>query len=117
MNSTWIALAGSIGIVMPSGGSVAFLYGFIFCVVCNLCLAASLGEMSSIWPTAGGQYHYAYALSSEKWKKSVVSHGEDSQLSFTDKALQSFIVSWTSIAGWLTLVTTEGFFACIYHYL
>lgn len=54
-HSTWIALAGSLGIVMPSGGSVAFLYGFIFCVLCNLCLGASLGEMASIWPTAGGQ--------------------------------------------------------------
>ncbi|KAF8866182.1 choline transport protein [Acephala macrosclerotiorum] len=92
--NTWIALAGSIGIVIPSGGSVAFLYGFIFCVLCNLCLAASLGELASAWPAAGGQYHYAYALASEKWKKSI-----------------SFWVGWISIAGWLTLVTTEGFFA------
>ncbi|PVH78700.1 choline transport protein [Cadophora sp. DSE1049] len=92
--NTWIALAGSIGIVIPSGGSVAFLYGFIFCVLCNLCLAASLGELSSIWPTAGGQYHYAYALSREDWKKTM-----------------GFWVGWTSLAGWLTLVTTEGFFA------
>jgi len=70
--STWICLAGSLGIVMPSGGSVAFLYGFLFCVVCNLCLSASVGELSSIWPTAGGQYHYAYALSTDRWKKSMV---------------------------------------------
>lgn len=27
-SSTWIALAGSLGIVLPSGSSVAFLYGF-----------------------------------------------------------------------------------------
>lgn len=52
--STWICLAATIGIVMPSGGSVAFVYGFIFCVLCNVCLTASLGEMASIWPTAGG---------------------------------------------------------------
>jgi choline transport protein len=58
--STWIALAGSLGIVLPSGGSVAFLYGFIFCVLCNLCLGASLGEMASVLPTAGGQYHFTY---------------------------------------------------------
>jgi choline transport protein len=75
--STWIALAGSIGIVIPSGGPVAFLYGFIFCVLCNLCLAASLGELSSIWPTAGGQYHYAVGVSSEKWKKTMVSEPGD----------------------------------------
>ncbi|KAI0156971.1 choline transport protein [Xylariaceae sp. FL1272] len=91
--NTWIALAGSIGLVLPSGGSVSFLYGFIFTVLCNLALAASLGEMAAIWPTAGGQYHFVYALCTDKWKKSM-----------------SFWVGWTNIAGWLTLVTTEGFF-------
>lgn len=97
-HSTWIALAGSIGLVLPSGGSVSFLYGFIFCVLCNLALAASLGEMAAIWPTAGGQYHFVYALSTDSWKKSM-----------------SFWVGWTSIAGWLTLVTTEGFFGGEYY--
>ncbi|KAI2625099.1 amino acid transporter [Hypoxylon sp. NC1633] len=92
--NTWIALAGSIGLVLPSGGSVSFLYGFIFCVLCNLALAASLGELAAIWPTAGGQYHFVYALCTDAWKKSM-----------------SFWVGWTNIAGWLTLVTTEGFFA------
>ncbi|KAH9906821.1 choline transport protein [Xylariomycetidae sp. FL2044] len=91
--NTWIALAGSIGLVLPSGGSVSFLYGFIFCVLCNLALAASLGELAAIWPTAGGQYHFVYALCTERWKK-----------------FMSFWVGWTNIAGWLTLVTTEGFF-------
>ncbi|KAI0377270.1 amino acid transporter [Hypomontagnella monticulosa] len=92
--NTWIALAGSIGLVLPSGGSVSFLYGFIFCVLCNLALAASLGELAAIWPTAGGQYHFVYALCTDTWKRSM-----------------SFWVGWTNIAGWLTLVTTEGFFA------
>ena len=71
--NTWIALAGSIGLILPSGGSVAFLYGFIFCVLCNFALGASLGEMAAIWPTAGGQYHFVYAICSEKWRKSMVS--------------------------------------------
>lgn len=92
--STWICLAGSLGIVMPSGGSVSFLYGFILCVLCNLCMGASLGEMASIWPTAGGQHHFAYSLSTERWRNIV-----------------SFCVGWINIFGWLTLVTTEAFFA------
>lgn len=91
--NTWIALAGSIGLVLPSGGPVCFLYGFLFCVACNFALGASLGELAAIWPTAGGQYHFAYTLSSERWKK-----------------IYSFWVGWISITGWLTLVTTEGFF-------
>jgi hypothetical protein len=71
-HSTWISLAGSIGLVMPSGGSVSFVYGFIFCTVCNICLSASVGELASVWPTAGGQYHYTYALCTKKWRGSIV---------------------------------------------
>lgn len=70
--STWISLAGSLGLVMPSGGSVSFVYGFILCIICNICLSASVGELASLWPTAGGQYHYAYAMATKKWKKSMV---------------------------------------------
>lgn len=91
--NTWISLAGSIGLVMPSGGSVSFVYGFVFCVLCNVCLSASVGELASLWPTAGGQYHHAYALCTQKWKKSI-----------------SFLVGWVNIAGWLTLNTTAAYF-------
>ncbi|KAM3505973.1 hypothetical protein MY11210_007748 [Beauveria gryllotalpidicola] len=71
--NTWIALAGSIGLILPSGGSVAFVYGFLLCLVCSFCVVASLGELAAIWPTAGGQYHYVFALCAEKWRKPVVS--------------------------------------------
>ncbi|KAM0716361.1 hypothetical protein Q7P37_007806 [Cladosporium fusiforme] len=91
--NTWIVLASTLAIVLPAGGPVAFFYGFFFCVLCNFCIAASLGEMASVWPTAGGQYHYAYFLSTEKWRCSM-----------------SFLVGWINLAGWLTLVTTEAMF-------
>jgi choline transport protein len=63
---TWIGLASTLAIVLPSGGPAAFVYGFLFCVACNFCIAASLGEMASVWPTAGGQYHYSYKLSNSE---------------------------------------------------
>ncbi|KAJ4263450.1 hypothetical protein NW762_006269 [Fusarium torreyae] len=92
--NTWIALAGSIGYILPSGGSVALVYGFIFCVLCNFALTASLGEMAAIWPTAAGQYHFVFALCSDEWKR-----------------VMSFWVGWLNIAGWLVVVTVQGFFA------
>ncbi|KAL2207051.1 amino acid transporter [Sarocladium strictum] len=91
--NTWIALASSVGLVLPSGGSVSFLYGFVFCVFCELAVAASLGEMASIWPTAGGQYHFVYALCSDRWKR-----------------VMSFYVGWLNIGGWLVAVTVQAFF-------
>lgn len=27
-----------------------------------------MGELVSMWPTAGGQYHWTYMLAPEKWK-------------------------------------------------
>ncbi|KAH7017963.1 amino acid permease-domain-containing protein [Microdochium trichocladiopsis] len=91
--NTWIALAGSLGLVLPSGGPTALLYGFIICVMCNFALAASLGELAAIWPTAGGQYHFVYALCSEKWAP-----------------LLSFFTAWANIFGWLSVVTVQAFF-------
>lgn len=58
--------------MIPSGGSVAFLYGFIFCVLCNFAVVSSLGELAAIWPTAGGQYHFVYALCTDRWKNMMV---------------------------------------------
>ncbi|KAH7182435.1 amino acid/polyamine transporter I [Fusarium flagelliforme] len=92
--NTWIALAGVMAYILPSGGQVSFIYGFIVCVFCNLALAASLGELAALWPTAGGQYHFMYALCTPRWKRPM-----------------SFFVGWTNIAGWLTVVTTQAFFA------
>jgi choline transport protein len=92
--NTWIALAGSIGLVLSSGGSTALLYGFIFCVLCNFALAASLGEMAAIWPTAGGQYHFVYAICTDRWRRPM-----------------SFLTGWANIFGWLSVITVQAFFA------
>jgi amino acid permease len=61
-----------MGLVLPSGGPVSFLYGFILCVLCNFTVVASLGELAAIFPTAGGQYHFVYALCTEKWRNLAV---------------------------------------------
>lgn len=33
----------------------------------TFCMAASLGEMCSVYPTVGGQYHFAALLSRPDW--------------------------------------------------
>jgi hypothetical protein len=69
--NSWTALAASLSLALPSGGPVSVLWGLTsklarsntyynsltFCVaagVCNLCLAVSLAEFLSAYPTAGG---------------------------------------------------------------
>lgn len=53
--NTWTALSASLTLALPSGGSTAILWGLITAGVCNLCLASSLAEFLSAYPTAGGQ--------------------------------------------------------------
>lgn len=66
--NTWTALASSLTLALPSGGSTSILWGLITAGICNLSLAASLAEFLSAYPTAGGQYHFVAVISWEKWR-------------------------------------------------
>jgi len=52
--NSWTALAASISLALDSGGPTSVLWGLITAGICNLCLAASLAEFLSAYPTAGG---------------------------------------------------------------
>ncbi|KAG5974645.1 hypothetical protein E4U55_008126, partial [Claviceps digitariae] len=84
--NTWTALAASISIALPSGGSSAVIWGLVVAGICNLCLAASLAEFLSAYPTAGGQYHWAAIVS---WKSS-------------SRAI-SYTTGWINVCGWVAL--------------
>ena len=53
--NSWTALSASLNLALPSGGSTSVIWGLITAGICNLCLAASLAEFLSAYPTAGGQ--------------------------------------------------------------
>lgn len=87
--NTWTALAASITLALPSGGTSSVIWGLMVAGVCNLCLAASLAEFLSAFPTAGGQYHWAAIIS---WKKS-------------SRAI-SYVTGWINVCGWVALSAT-----------
>ena len=62
--------------------------------VCNLCLAISLAEFLSAYPTAGGQYHWVAVIAPRKWM-----------------ALLSWITGWINVSGWIALVASGGLLA------
>lgn len=62
-----------------------------FAAVCNLCLAASLAEFLSAFPTSAGQYHWAAIVSTPKWVPIV-----------------SWVTGWINTAGWIALTATGG---------
>ncbi|KAI1764503.1 amino acid transporter [Hypoxylon sp. FL1150] len=89
--NTWTALAASISLALPSGGPSAVIWGLIVAGICNLCLAASLAEFLSAWPTAGGQYHWVAIVSWKGWSRSL-----------------SYATGWINVSGWVALTATGG---------
>lgn len=80
--NSWTAMAASLSVALPSGGTTAVLWGIVVACIGNLGTAASLAEICHVYttcscplippdttiltfptPTAGGQYHFAFILS------------------------------------------------------
>ncbi|KAM0445046.1 hypothetical protein ACHAO4_010026 [Trichoderma viride] len=76
---------------LTSGGSTGVVWGLVTAGICNLCIAASLAEFLSAYPTAGGQYHWVAAISWPKWVPVL-----------------SWITGWVNVAGWVALVATNA---------
>lgn len=92
--NSWTALSSSLGLALPSGGSVSVIWGLLTAGICNLALAASLAEFLSAFPTAGGQYHWVAVITPKRWVP-----------------LASWITGWINVSGWLALTTSGGLLA------
>ncbi|KAJ5114887.1 hypothetical protein NUU61_000646 [Penicillium alfredii] len=89
--NSWTALSASLSLSLPSGGSASVVWGLVTAGICNLCMAASLAEFLSAYPTAGGQYHWVAVITGEKWMP-----------------ILSWITGWVNCSGWVALVATGG---------
>ncbi|EHA46912.1 hypothetical protein MCOR27_002017 [Pyricularia oryzae] len=68
-------------ISLANGQSVTIIWGWVLLSLISTAIAASLAEICSVYPTAGGVYYWAALLASPEWAP---------------------IASW--VTGWLTLV-------------
>ncbi len=66
---------------LANGESVTVLWGWVLLSLLSIAIAASLAEICSVYPTAGGVYYWSALLSTPSWAP---------------------VTSW--ITGWLTLV-------------
>ena len=71
----------TLTISLTNGGPVTILYGWILVSLISICIAASLAEICSKYPTSGGVYYWSAMLASKRWAP---------------------VTSW--ITGWLGLV-------------
>ncbi|KAF2235931.1 putative choline transport protein [Viridothelium virens] len=59
IDNAWVALGTSISLAIANGGPPGVLYELIVAVIYYGFIAASLAELASALPTAGGVYHWA----------------------------------------------------------
>ncbi|WFD47458.1 hypothetical protein GLX27_002110 [Malassezia furfur] len=89
--NSWTALSASMSLALPSGGPSSVIWGLVTAGICNVCLAMSLSEFLSAFPTAGGQYHWVAFVSPAKYRR-----------------VFSWITGWINVGGWLALSAAGG---------
>jgi choline transport protein len=88
--NSWSVLSASLSLSLSSGGPVATIWGLVAAGICNLCLAASLAEFLSAYPTAGGQYHWIAVVSPRAYATRL-----------------AWVTGWITVFGWIA-VTASG---------
>ncbi|KAF2173619.1 hypothetical protein M409DRAFT_15897 [Zasmidium cellare ATCC 36951] len=89
--ATWEALATVVTSALTNGGPPCLFYNYIISFLGTLALAASMAEIASIYPTAGGQYHWVAAFAPHNIRP-----------------FASWITGWISIGGQLALTASAA---------
>ncbi|KAF3045969.1 hypothetical protein E8E12_009361 [Didymella heteroderae] len=92
--ATWEALSSVIATALTTGGAPCLFFNLLISVVCTIAIACSLGEIASIYPTAGGQYHWVAALSPP-----------------SSRATASWFTGWINVGGQIVLTASAAFAA------
>jgi choline transport protein len=53
--NSWAGVAATLALTIAQGGSVTLIYGVVVCFVMVGCSGLTMGELASVYPTAGGQ--------------------------------------------------------------
>jgi choline transport protein len=70
--NSWAGIAATFALAIAQGGPVTLVYGpILMCVLVGAC-AVTLAELASVYPTAGGQYHWVSILAPKKWSRVLV---------------------------------------------
>ncbi|KAH8731958.1 amino acid/polyamine transporter I [Phaeosphaeriaceae sp. PMI808] len=89
LTATWEALATVMGTALTAGGGPCLFFNLLASVICSIAVACSLGEIASIYPTAGGQYHWIAALSPP-----------------STRSVASWFLGWINIGGQIVLTAS-----------
>lgn len=94
--NSWIAVAATLIIGISQGGFMTVIFGLICGFVFMGSSAISLAELASVYPTAGGQYHWTSILAPKKQSRG---------LSYVCGSINVF--SWIGASAAIILIITE----------
>ncbi|KAK4152280.1 amino acid/polyamine transporter I [Chaetomidium leptoderma] len=95
-------LATTLYYPLQGGGPVVVIWGWLLVSLIILCVAASLGEITSVYPTAGGVYYQTFMLAPSSFRR-----------------VAAYICGWSYVVGNITITlavqfgTTLFFVACV----
>lgn len=69
LTNSWFGISASMITGIVSGGPMAIVYGIVIVAVISVCIGVSLGELSSAYPHAGGQFWWSLKLAPKKYKR------------------------------------------------
>ncbi|KAI3395644.1 hypothetical protein diail_1009 [Diaporthe ilicicola] len=92
--ATWEFVIVSMSPSVATTGYGGFFWTFIGSLVCYSAIVLSLAEMSSMSPTAGGQYHWVSEFAPAGWQKQA-----------------SYASGWMSSLGWIASLA-GGVYVC-----
>ena len=87
---TYSTFAQDLSSGLSNGGPISILWGLVLVTGCNLCVAVSLGELTSSMPTALGQAYWVYRL----WNTPL-------------GRFCSYMCAWINTFGWWTLTASQ----------
>lgn len=90
-------LATTLYYPLQGGGPVVVVWGWLLVSLIILCVAASLGEITSVYPTAGGVYYQTFMLAPPKFRK-----------------LAAYICGWAYVVGNITITLAVQFGSALF---
>ena len=90
--ASWEGILTYLFFVLTDGGTALLFWGFVACATGQTLVYASLAEMASMSPTAGGQYHWVSEFSPPRAQK-----------------LLSYLSGWLTGIGWQVYLASVCF--------
>ncbi|KAM6517510.1 hypothetical protein FSOLCH5_008473 [Fusarium solani] len=69
--NSWAALASSFAVAISAGGTFTVIYGIMVVAAVYFAVALTLAELASVYPTAGGQYHFSSILAPKRLSRGI----------------------------------------------